>query len=88
MIALFVSATVVVVVFCPVIVAQYYENSTRYNELTVEREQLLFEEVGRLPFVALKYYPDSLLLFRDEFIDVDVYTTSPIFGAPQDWKIA
>ena len=85
MFALFVSATIVVVVFSPVVNAQYYENSTRYNELTVEREQLLFAEVGRLPVVASKYYPDSLLLFRDEFIDVDVYTTSPIFGAPQDY---
>ena len=46
--------------------SQYYENSTRYNELMrEEKENLFLGTVGNHPLVRPLYYPETLLLFRD-----------------------
>ena len=68
--------------------SQYYENSTRYNELMrEEKENLFLGTVGNHPLVRPLYYPETLLLFRDEFVDKPAPTTSPIFGAPVDYLV-
>jgi hypothetical protein len=66
---------------------QHYENSTRYNELVGERTQELFDNIGTHPLVSYVYYPKTLLLFRDGYEDKPAPQTSPIFGAPPDYKV-
>ena len=61
---------------------QYYENSTRYNELVGERTQDLFDDIGTHPLVQSVYYPETMLIFRDGYVDKPPPQTSPIFGAP------
>ena len=68
--------------------SQYYENSTRYNELMrEEKENLFLGTVGNHPLVRPLYYPETLLLFRDEYVDKPAPITSPIFGAPKDYLV-
>lgn len=66
---------------------QYYENSTRYNELVGERTQDLFDDIGTHPLVQSVYYPETMLIFRDGYFDKPPPQTSPIFGAPLDYIV-
>ena len=66
---------------------QFYENSSQFKDLYGERQNLLLEDIYVHPFVAFQYNPDSLKLFRDEYMDVPVAQTSLIYGAPKDYII-
>ena len=66
---------------------QFYENSSQFKDLYGERQNLLLEDIYVHPFVAFQYNPDSLKLFRDEYLDMPVAQTSLIYGAPKDYII-